>query len=51
MNPEIGDIVHYVARGSADGHYKATCRAAIITDVNYPDVVTVGLCILNPEGL
>lgn len=29
--PSVGDTVHYVARGSADGVFKPECRAAIIT--------------------
>lgn len=29
--PIVGDAVHYVARGSADGVFKPECCAAIIT--------------------
>lgn len=52
MQPSIGRIVHYVARGSADGKYPKTCRAAIVTEVTeHPDVdQTAGLCVLNPSG-
>jgi hypothetical protein len=35
--PSVGRIVHYVARGSADGVFPRTCRAAIITDVYWSD--------------
>ena len=31
--PFVGEIVHYVARGSADGYYPAKCRAAIVAEV------------------
>lgn len=31
--PAVGRIVHYRSRGSADGVFKAECRAAIITEV------------------
>lgn len=49
--PFIGAQVHYVARGSADGHFPATCRTATITEVS-PDVPTVvGLMVANPTGL
>jgi len=30
-NPAISEPVHYVARGSADGVFKPTCCAAIVT--------------------
>lgn len=51
MKPSIGRIVHYVARGSADGRFPKVCRAAIITEVS-PDVPTVvGLMVANPTGL
>lgn len=51
--PSIGRIVHYVARGSADGHYPKVCRAAIITQVNSSvnGSETISLCVLNPEGM
>jgi len=45
----IGRIVHYVARGSADGRYPSTCRAAIVTAVD--DAGQPALAVLNPEGL
>ncbi len=47
--PTIGRIVHYVARGSADGTYPCTCRAAIVTAVD--DAGQPALAVLNPEGL
>lgn len=55
MIPSVGRVVHYVARGSADGVYPKVCRAAIITEVG-PDQNTgyegrVSLCVLNPTGL
>jgi len=51
--PSVGRIVHYVARGSADGRFPPACRAAIVTEVGpHPDADgTVGLCALNPSGL
>lgn len=50
QKPTVGRIVHYVARGSADGAYPATCRAAIITG---PGEAPYGasLAVLNPEGM
>ncbi|WP_435058515.1 hypothetical protein [Streptomyces sp. bgisy060] len=45
----IGRVVHYVARGSADGRYPSTCRAAIVTAVD--DAGQPSLAVLNPEGL
>lgn len=47
-------MVHYVSRGSADGEYPSTCRAAIVTGLAtgpgdpLPDVVH--LTVFNPEG-
>lgn len=51
--PTIGRLVHYVARGSADGKFPCACRAAFVTevtpDMNVPTVI--GLAVLNPTGL
>ena len=33
QSPSVGRIVHYVSRGSADGHYPQACRAAIVTAI------------------
>ncbi|GAA1111336.1 hypothetical protein [Streptomyces javensis] len=44
----IGRIVHYVARGSADGRYPSTCRAAIVTAVDHGQPA---LAVFSPEGL
>jgi len=56
--PSVGRIVHYVARGSADGRFPPACRAAIVTEVaspvtdpDDPDHELVGLCAVNPSGL
>ncbi|MEU9774579.1 MULTISPECIES: hypothetical protein [unclassified Streptomyces] len=48
LTPSIGRIVHYVSRGSADGRYPSTCRAAIVTVVEGEQV---GLAVFSPEGL
>lgn len=48
-DPEVGDSVIYMARGSADGKYPAVPRAATVTQVL--DREHVGLCIMNPTGL
>lgn len=50
--PSVGRIVHYVSRGSADGVFPATCRAAIVTDVP-PDAGDhmAGLAVFHPDGL
>jgi hypothetical protein len=55
----LGDTVHYVARGSLDGKYPPTCRAAIITEHQDAfrgeraviDVERVGLAAINPTGV
>lgn len=46
--PTVGRIVHYVSRGSADGRYLSTCRAAIVTAIEGEQIA---LAVLNPEGL
>ena len=46
--PRIGQLVHYVSYGSADGRYESTCRAAFVTEVNPNDL---GIAVLNPTGL
>ncbi len=48
--PSVGRIVHYVARGSADGVFPVTCRAAVVTAVNEPEEL-VGLAVFHPDGL
>jgi hypothetical protein len=47
----LGDTVHYVARGSLDGKYPPTCRAAIVTELASGDADHVGLTAINPTGL
>jgi hypothetical protein len=47
-DPTICRMVHYVARGSADGKFPPVCRAAVITDV---DAAHVSLAVLNPTGI
>jgi hypothetical protein len=49
MKPSVGRIVHYVSYGSVGGAYPSVCRAAVVTEVVNPDVVS--LCVLNPEGM
>lgn len=49
QTPTIGRVVHYVSRGSKDGVFEPTHRAAVITEINYED--SVGLCVLNPLGI
>lgn len=59
MKPTVGRIVHYVSRGSADGVYPSTDRAAMVTDVqdvldenlNPTGEKEVRLTVLNPEGV
>ena len=53
QTPTIGRIVHYQARGSADGVYPPEPRAAIVTQVHEDngDGHQVGLCVLNPTGM
>jgi hypothetical protein len=50
--PFIGQTVHYVSRGSADGVFLPQHRAAVITELaGDGDRSHVSLCILNPQGL
>lgn len=56
MKPSVGRVVHYVARGSKDGVFPVTCRAAIITEVipgnaAARDPERVGLAVLHPDGM
>jgi hypothetical protein len=56
MRPTVGRIVHYVSYGTPGGEYRSEDRAAVITEVYDvqeigENVWTVGLCVLNPEGL
>lgn len=51
-------MVYYKARGSADGKFPKTDRAAVVTDVRSvpttnltDDEIQVRLAVLNPEGL
>ena len=50
----IGRMVHYVSRGSADGVYPPTCRAAIITATELgghdPGDAQQMLKVLTPNG-
>lgn len=49
--PTVGATVHYVSRGSLDGKFPPTCRAATVTEVDPTDPNRVGLCVTNPTGL
>ena len=51
MNPTVGRIVHYVARGSADGTFPPVCRAAVIAEVRSDDPTVCALVVLNPSGI
>jgi hypothetical protein len=48
--PTVGSVVHYVSRGSADGVYPPTCRAATITEVDPENPARVGVAVTNPTG-
>lgn len=57
--PGVGDEVHYVSRGSADGVFPSLCRAAKVTEVlqlepdgffQPGDMPRVGLAVINPTG-
>lgn len=50
-HPELGRMVHYKARGSADGTFPPICRAAIITTMRPDNGSAVGLAVLNPTGI
>lgn len=51
--PSVGRVVHYKSYGTPGGEFTAECRAAIITEVYYPEEPEgpVGLCVLNPTGI
>lgn len=55
--PTVGRMVHYMARGSADGVFPKVPRAAVVTDVrplsteDSGQLHEVRLCVMNPEGL
>lgn len=65
--PSVGRVVHYVARGSADGVFPAVCRAAVVTEVvpiggeelaqaeieswDADQKLRLGLAVLHPDGL
>ena len=50
--PHINETVHYVSYGSADGRYKSTCRAAMVTETHLDqNPPTVGLVIFSPNGM
>lgn len=51
MRPSVGRVVHYVARGSADGVFPPACRAATVTEVAGGDDMLIGACVQNPTGL
>jgi len=58
MEPTVGRMVYYKARGSADGVFPKKDRAAIVTDVMKVDDAVNGmtdymvrLCVMNPEGI
>ena len=50
MAPSVGRIVHYVSRGSADGIYPATCRAAVIVEIS-ERTGRPTLMVFNPTGV
>lgn len=47
----VGRIVHYMSYGTPGGEYSSKCRAAIVTQVGFPDEETIGVAVLNPTGL
>lgn len=46
---KIGEVVHYVSRGSADGVYAPECRAATITRAGAMDGL-LDLFVVTPNG-
>lgn len=51
QTPSVGRVVHYKARGSADGVFPPVCRAASISEVDSEDPTRIGIVVLNPEGM
>ena len=50
QQPSVGRVVHYMARGSADGVYPPVARAAIITEVG-DTWDTIGVFVISPTGM
>lgn len=49
--PYIGQKVHYLSRGSADGVFLKLHRAAIVTDIGSNTMeYAVSLFVMNPDG-
>lgn len=46
----VGRMVHYVARGSADGRFPSVCRMAFVTETHPAERFLVGLAVVNPSG-
>lgn len=52
MNPTIGQLVHYVARGNADSAFPMVCRMAFVTETDeHFSAFKVGLLVCNPTGM
>lgn len=49
MQPTVGRIVHYVSYGTPGGEYTKECRAAVVTEVESDNLVS--LAVLNPTGM
>jgi hypothetical protein len=51
QQPSIGRIVHYRSFGTPNGEFVPECRAAIISEVDLPNLGRIGLVALNPTGM
>ena len=47
--PTVGRVVHYVSYGTPNGEYRPEHRAAIVTEVD--EFNYLSLCVLNPTGM
>lgn len=50
QKPTIGRTVWYQSYGTPKGEFESRPRAAVITDVNPDNPLSVDLCVLNPQG-
>ncbi len=46
---KLGEDVHYVSHGSANGEYTSTCRTAKVTET-FDDPSLASLYVMNPSG-
>jgi hypothetical protein len=48
-SPSVGRVVHYVSYGTPGGEFSQQCRAAVVTEVDGAELVS--LAVFNPTGV